>query len=111
MKKIITDTIITDYDGNPMVEQIDPKSKAAPITVRHILRMYAGSFVPQQNDPKAVEESVIANAVALKIHAANGAIELTDEEYDVLKKTMAIPRHAAMIYAQVHGVVMNAEEN
>ena len=90
---------IIDYDGMPIIDA------GQPLTIRILLRMYAGSYVPQPGE-KAAEQSVIANAVALKIHhASNGEVNLTDEEFVILKETIAIPRHAALVYAQVYAAV------
>jgi len=90
--------IINDYDGNPITDA------GLPLTTRSLLRMYAGSYVPEPG-PKAGEQSIIANAIGLKIHASNGEVELTDEEYDMLKKIIKTPRHVAMVYAQIHAAV------
>jgi hypothetical protein len=104
MKLDISKEII-DYEGCAILDN------GMPLTVRVLLRMYAGSFIPE-DDQNPAEQSVIANAVALKVHAAtDGEVELTDEEYTTLKFAIAKPRHAALIYSQVHAVVYKREES
>jgi hypothetical protein len=90
---------IQDYDGLVL------KEGGTPLTIRLLLRMYAGSYIPEPGI-KAGGESVVADAVGLKIHSCeNGQIELTDEEYEILKKAIEPPRHGAMVYTRVYKCV------
>jgi hypothetical protein len=102
--KLDINEAIKDYESNPVIDA------GGPLTIRRLLRMYAGSYVPEQGpdgraQSNAAEISVIANAVAIKIHNANGELELTEEELKILKDTIATPRHAAMVYSQIHACV------
>jgi hypothetical protein len=96
---------IKDYDGLPILQ--DKK----PLAIKNLLRMYAGSYVP----PPSLEaggNAVIASAIGLKIHEANGEIELTDEEYKILKEAVSTPLNlGAIIYTQVRNVVFAAEKS
>ena len=101
--KIEIGSIIIDYNGNPVVDE------NGPLTIRKLLRMYAGMYVPDRN-PKAAEESVIANAVALKIHNAETEVDLTEEEYSILNKSISTPRHGSLVFSQIYASVTNPVE-
>ena len=93
--KIDVSKELADYDGAKILDET-----GKPVTVRILLRMYVGSWVP-----KTADEAIIGNAVGLKIHQANGEVDLTGEEYEVLKKTIKEPKHSVMLYAQVYNAV------
>lgn len=97
--KIDISKLIYDYDGNALNDET-----STPLTIRKLLRIYAGGFVPAPG-PNAGEESVIANALGLKIHSTKGELELTDEEFKLLEKAIASPRHPAVVYAQIYHTV------
>jgi hypothetical protein len=92
---------ILDYDGN----KIQDGDGRGPLTFKSLLRMYTGSYSPDPADKNGAENSVIANAVALKVHNAIDEIELTDEEYEILKEAILKPFHIALVYSQVYALV------
>jgi hypothetical protein len=98
--KIDVSQQLKDFDGKPITDE-----SYQPLTIRVLLRMYAGSYVPQKG-----EDAVIAHAVALKIHSANGEVDVTNEEYKILCECIKQPRHGAAIYAPMYAAVMEAKE-
>ena len=98
---------IVDFEGQVVLDGLD----GSELTVRKLLRLYVGGYVPPQGSPRGVEEAIIAGAVAMKIHnASDTMLELTEEEYEVVKKTIQEVKHGSWVYTQMHDVVMKANK-
>ena len=91
--KIAIGKELVDLDGRVLHDE------RGVITIRRLIIIYTGSYVAEN-----AEDAIMANNIALNAHKLDqpkDVIDLTDEEYQLLLKSIEKPKHTSLVYVQL----------
>ena len=101
MKYIAVNDLIVDFSGG-----IIPGEKGEPVRVRDILLQYLGAFLSEKG-----KDLVIARKVGQAVYDCKiDKLALEDAEFEILEKSIAKPRHGALLMAPLFAAVEDAKK-
>lgn len=99
--------MLTDFSGNVIPVQVIDGKPVRPMTVKDVFLTHLGLW-----NPKEPLDHIKAYALGSKLVNGykDGETLLEDAEYEMLKKAMAEPRSAVMVYAPAKEVLDAAKK-
>jgi len=90
---------IVGFDGKP----INDMANGQPVVVKNILLQYLAGYMGQ-----STEDIFLAMKIGQRLYDwTEDIMDLEDTEYNLLKKTVAIPKHIALVMSKIYEAIGN----